>query len=126
MKIERMASEMRTIAVEPMSSSLVDHETFCISNFTSLRKLVNLFAITLKNQPLHLLPQLHLLLISSPQTQLAGQEGFGHPAAIGGLLTSQFSVGQRPLPSFGRRKPRINPTLNLERFREAKLASNPC
>lgn len=43
--MDRMVKDTKTTMVEPMSSSLVDQETFPISSFTSFRKLTNLLVI---------------------------------------------------------------------------------
>ena len=52
---------------------------------------------------------------------LARLAGFGHPAASGGLLASQFSVAQRAPPPFGRRKLASNP-LQKPPIRNRKVA----
>jgi hypothetical protein len=81
--MERIASDTITTIVEPMSSSLVDHDTLPISSLTSLKKPIILFAMTtVTYRFLCLTPYLYILIVCQYGIKVAGAGGIEPPVTV--------------------------------------------
>ena len=83
MNTDKMARDTITTIVEPISSSLVDHDTLAISSLTSLKKPKILFATTIFTYRfLCLTPYLYILIVYQYGIKVAGAGGIEPPVTV--------------------------------------------